>query len=123
MYKGKTEPRRTDTYVFHKSQLQEDFGHLYAKLGFTIQEGVVYRDVNTVCREPDSLDGTCKDCFKFIYGGSMGFVGMTSPKYYNRKEVSLEECVGDTAALRAEADALPYDRTRPDTSIWCMRNE
>ena len=26
-----------DVYIFHKRQLKEDFGHLYAKLGFTIQ--------------------------------------------------------------------------------------
>ena len=26
-----------DIYIFHKRQLKEDFGHLYAKLGFTIQ--------------------------------------------------------------------------------------
>lgn len=28
---------RQDVYIFHKRQLKEDFGHLYAKLGFTIQ--------------------------------------------------------------------------------------
>ncbi|CAE7195851.1 unnamed protein product, partial [Symbiodinium pilosum] len=57
------EPRRSDIYIFHKRQLQEDFGHLYAKLGFTVQEGVMYKDIKTVCREPDNLGGQCSDCF------------------------------------------------------------
>jgi len=121
MLANKPEPRRTDSYVFHKLQLREDFGHLYAKLGFTIQTGVIYRDVETRCFEPDNLEGQCSDCFKFMFGGAIGFVGTTSAKYYQRPAVSLEECVGDTAQLRAEADALPYDKSRPDTSIWCMR--
>ena len=32
--------RPEDVYIFHKRQLKEDFGHLYAKLGFTIQAAV-----------------------------------------------------------------------------------
>eukprot|EP00438_Fugacium_kawagutii_P005568 Skav226952 [mRNA] locus=scaffold2024:181548:184649:- [translate_table: standard] len=41
MHHTRVEPRREDSwrdvYIFHKRQLKEDFGHLYAKLGFTIQ--------------------------------------------------------------------------------------
>ncbi|CAE7865596.1 unnamed protein product, partial [Symbiodinium microadriaticum] len=90
MHSSVQEPRRSDIYVFHKRQLQEDFGHLYAKLGFTVQEGVMYKDIKTVCREPDDLNGDCSDCFKFMFGGAIGFVGTTSPKFYNRQEVSVQ---------------------------------
>ncbi|CAE7302840.1 unnamed protein product [Symbiodinium necroappetens] len=121
MHSSVQEPRRSDIYVFHKRQLQEDFGHLYAKLGFTVQEGVMYKDIKTVCREPDDLNGDCSDCFKFMFGGAIGFVGTTSPKFYNRQEVSVQECIGDTMQLFDETAALPYDKSRPDTSIWCMK--
>ncbi|CAK9001481.1 unnamed protein product, partial [Durusdinium trenchii] len=113
------EPRRSDIYIFHKRQLKEDFGHLYAKLGFTIQ-GLMYEDVKTVCREPENLSGTCSDCFKFFFGGAIGFVGTTSPKYYNRQEVTVEECVSDTMKLHQEAMAVE-DKSLPDLSIWCMK--
>lgn len=125
------EPRRVDNYVFHKMFLKEDFGHLYAKLGFTM-EGLTYKDINVRCFEPDNLEGVCNDCFKFIYGGQIGSTGIISPKYPGRigsngkpEPVALDECVGDSAALRAEADALKAslnDNKLPDTSIWCMRN-
>ncbi|CAE8661037.1 unnamed protein product [Polarella glacialis] len=118
---GDDKKRRSDTYTFHKKQLQEDFGHLYAKLGFTIQEGVMYKDIKTACREPDGLKGTCSDCFRFMFGGTIGFVGTASPKYYGKSSVSMEECVGDTMKLQADMDALPVDNSRPDTSIWCMQ--
>jgi len=120
--RGVVEPRREDTYLFHKMHLQEQFGHLYAKLGFTLQGGLLYKDVQTVCREPDNLDGVCSDCFKFIFGGSIGFVGITSPRFYGRDDVTVEECIGDSAELKAQEEAMPEDRFRPETSIWCMKN-
>ncbi|CAJ1406708.1 unnamed protein product [Effrenium voratum] len=113
------EPRRSDVYIFHKRQLQEDFGHLYAKLGFTVS-GLMYKDVKTHCREPEGLVGQCSDCFKFFFGGAIGFTGTTSPKYYDRQQVGVQECVGDTMRLYEEANAIP-DRSRPDMSIWCMK--
>lgn len=115
------EPRRTDTYVFHKAQLEEDFGHLYAKLGFTVQEGIMYKDIKAVCREPDGLNGVCNDCFKLIFGGPIGFVGMITPKYYGREGVTVDECISDSVELRAQEDALPGNNN-PSTSYWCMRN-
>lgn len=119
MHHSRVEPRREDVYIFHKRQLKEDFGHLYAKLGFTIQ-GLIYDDIKTVCREPESLSGQCSDCFKFFFGGTIGFTGTTSPKYYDRPSVPVEECVGDTMQLHEEAISVE-DKYRPDLSIWCMK--
>eukprot|EP00929_Paragymnodinium_shiwhaense_P072931 TRINITY_DN3702_c0_g1_i1.p1 TRINITY_DN3702_c0_g1~~TRINITY_DN3702_c0_g1_i1.p1 ORF type:complete len:279 (+),score=28.42 TRINITY_DN3702_c0_g1_i1:65-901(+) len=118
---NREEPRRADSYTFHKDQLRTDFGHLYAKLGFTIQQGVIYKDVKTVCTEPENgLEGTCSDCFKFLFGGAMGYVGMTVPKIYGRTDVPTEECLSDTMAIRMP-EKIAADSTRPDTSLWCMR--
>lgn len=118
---GKTEPRRTDSYVFHKLSLREDFGHLYAKLGFTMA-GLTYYDIKTHCFEPDGLKGNCNDCFKLMFGGAVGATGIISAKYPKRQSVSVEECLSDSAAIRAKNEALPNYDELPETSVWCMRN-
>ena len=56
----------------------------------------------------ENLSGTCSDCFKFFFGGAIGFVGTTSPKYYNRQEVTVEERRG-RAAFGREVRVGPWD--------------
>jgi len=121
---SRIEPRRTDTYLFHKVQLQQNFNQLYTKLGFVMDTELLYKDIKTHCREPDNgLQGQCNDCFKLAYGGAMGFVGMATPKYWDRPQVSTQECIGDTMNLRTADEALPADKNRPEPSWWCMKED